>query len=118
MARVLVAVTEPIADVTSLGDDVLWCRTERHQWAWQRDALVEDEDKQAQAFERTLLCRTCGSEKTKTISLTSFTVVRSRIRYSAGYLIKGSGRIDAPQVYRTQFERKHVRLARGSGGKR
>lgn len=111
MARVLVAVEE-IADVTSLADDVLWCRTERHQWAWQRDVLAEDTE--TQAFDRTLLCRTCGAEKVKTISTRSFTVTKSRIRYPAGYLIKGSGRIDASAVYRTQFQRRRVPVAKRS----
>jgi hypothetical protein len=106
MARRLVAVEEPIADVTSLDDSVLWCRVERHQWAWQRDVIADDPD--TQAFDRTLLCRTCGSEKVKTISTRTFTVVRTRIRYSQGYLIKGSGRIDGSQVYRVQFQRRRI----------
>jgi hypothetical protein len=106
MARRLVAVEEPIADVTSLDDNVLWCRTERHQWGWQRDVIAEDTD--AQAFDRTLLCRTCGAEKVKTISTRSFTVTKTRIRYPIGYLIKGSGRIDASAVYRVQFQRRRI----------
>jgi hypothetical protein len=111
MARRLVAVEVPTADVTSLDDDVLWCRTERHQWAWQRDQIAAEEEN-PQAFDRTLVCRTCGAEKVKTISTRSFTVTRSRIRYPVGYLIKGSGRIDASQVYRTQFERRHIRITK------
>jgi hypothetical protein len=110
MARRLVAVEETPLDVTALDDNVLWCRTERHQWAWQRDVIAEGED--VQAFDRTLLCRTCGAEKIKTISTRSFTVTRSRIRYPAGYLIKGSGRIDASAVYRTQFQRRRIPVSR------
>ena len=110
MARRLVAVEEPIADVTSLDDNVLWCRTERHQWAWQRDVIADGEG--VQAFDRTLLCRTCGAEKVKTISTRSFTVTRSRIRYPIGYLIKGSGRIDASAVYRTQFQRRRIPVSK------
>jgi hypothetical protein len=111
VARRLVAVEVEPVDVTGLGDDVLWCRTERHQWAWQRDQISAEEENPA-AFDRTLLCRTCGSEKVKTISTRSFTVVRTRIRYSPGYLIKGSGRIGASDVYRTQFQRRHIRLTK------
>lgn len=101
-ARRLAVVNEVIPDVTTLDDSVLWCRTERHLWRWERDALIKD----VEAFTRTLGCERCGAEKVKTISTRSFTVTSSRIRYPQGYLIKGSGRITASAVYRTQYARR------------
>jgi hypothetical protein len=92
----------PEHDVTDLPDEALWCRTERHLWEWQRDAIV----KGAEAFTRTLECSRCTAEKVKTISTRSFTVTASRIRYPKGYLIKGSGRIAVSAVYRTQYDRQ------------
>ena len=92
-------------DVTTLEDEVLWCRTERHQWQWQRDQIADVENDKA--FDRTSACRECGAEKTRTISITSFRVIgRPRMKYPKGYLIKGRGRIDIADVYRVQYQRR------------
>ena len=107
MARRAVELHSVIAsdDIAMLDDEVLWCRTERHQWQWQRDQIADIENDKA--FDRTSVCRKCGAEKTRTISITTFRVLgKPRMKYPKGYLIKGRGRIDMADVYRTQYQRR------------
>lgn len=93
-----------LPDLSGLSEEVLWCRTDRHWWKWQRDSVAQGDEE----FDRVLVCARCGAEKTKTISLVSFTITkRHSPHYPEGYLIKGSGRIPISEVYREQYERRH-----------
>jgi len=91
----------PTPDITALTDESLWCRTERHLWKWQNDWLDPDNP----LFERTLNCERCGAIKTKTISLRTFLILRTSIKYPKNYLVHG-GRLSMPEVYREQYENR------------
>jgi hypothetical protein len=92
-----------MADPSTLSDDSLWCRTERHAWRWDADVP------QKGSFIRRRRCATCGATQERVISLRTFTVVQRRPpKYPVGYLLpRGSGRIAMPDVYREQYERMH-----------
>lgn len=94
-------------DVTMLSDVSLWCRSERHLWMWERDTLDGD------TFDRHLMCDRCGLTKTKTISLRTWQVIKTRTgKYPAGYLATGGGRVQMPDVYRVQFQRAKKVMSR------
>ena len=91
--------------VTLLDTAYLWCRTERHKWEWERDQVADIENDEA--FDRVDVCERCDAVKTKTISIRTFRVIgKPRMAYPKGYLVKGSGRIDISDVYRTQYGRR------------
>lgn len=92
----------PKPDATEVTDESLWCRTERHPFGdgWLRDVMAET----GVEFDRVSQCPKCGAERHKTISLVTFTVVRSHIKYPKGYLVKG-GRLASHDVYKEQLSR-------------
>jgi hypothetical protein len=89
-----------VPDVSTVSDDALWCRTESHDWKWQRDVPHYDRH----TFDRISTCERCGAGRVRIISTTSWTVIHRRIRYPKGYLVRG-GRLTAADVFQEQFRR-------------
>lgn len=87
-------------DISELTDEALWCRTERHPWKWDRDSMADT----GIEFDRIATCPLCGATRAKTISLVTFTVLRTHRTYPKGYLMHGT-RLKAPQVYKEQLGR-------------
>ena len=95
-----------VPNLSVLSDATLWCRTERHQWDWVTDKTVVSPSGRLMEVERHSKCLRCKATRVRVISASTWHLVRAKITYPEGYLIKGSGRIDPGEVFREQFERQ------------
>jgi hypothetical protein len=89
--------------VDEMSMDVLFCRSDRHQWEWKGDHTTTRRGYLIE-FTRRHECERCGAWKTVTREVPSFTVVKKSSGYPHGYLHEG-GRLRSAEVFREQLVR-------------
>lgn len=85
-----------------MSETVLWCRL-THDWVWKGDKVTTKRGFVIE-FVRRQECQRCTAFKEQTISVPSFTVLKTRSNYPPGYL-SNEGRLHRSDILREQFGR-------------
>jgi hypothetical protein len=78
----------PDEALEQMTDESITCRDLAHSWKPWRARMIEG------GFERTLKCRTCTTERVELLDSYG-RLVRRKYEYADGYIVPGTGRMDA-----------------------
>lgn len=76
------------------------CRDIRHGWEHDGDVILIEQNRKVKHFERTLVCRRCGTQRIDEYAISSRALarVRTKYRYPEGYHVPGGISVDEVRI--------------------